>query len=46
MIADAADGVLTGQSEAPVRPQHVPWINLHPAKSTLVELAEAGVVRE
>jgi len=45
MIADAAEGVLTGRAEEPLRPQHVPWINLHPAKSTLVELAEAGAAR-
>ncbi len=45
MIAEAAEGVLTGRAEPPVRPQDVPWINLHPARSTLVELTEAGAAR-
>ncbi len=46
MIADAAEGVLSGQIEPPRRPQEMPWINLHPAQSTLVQIAETGVSSE
>ncbi len=37
MIADAAESVLTGEAESPAKPQHMPWINLQPAHSTLTE---------
>ncbi len=42
MIADAAEDVLTGRGEPPPRPQDMPWINLHPAESTLIQLARGA----
>ena len=35
MIAQAAEDVLTGRAEPPDRPQEMPWINLHPARSSV-----------
>ncbi|MBN1343708.1 MAG: pyruvate ferredoxin oxidoreductase [Phycisphaerae bacterium] len=44
MIAEVAEEVLAGRVESPAMPQHVPWINLHEARSTLEQMAEASEV--
>jgi pyruvate/2-oxoacid:ferredoxin oxidoreductase alpha subunit len=35
MIAAAAEDVVAGRAEPPDRPQEMPWINLHPARSSV-----------
>lgn len=37
MIAEAAEGILTGRLDPPAGPQHMAWINLHAAHSTLAD---------
>lgn len=36
MIAHAAEGILEGRAGVPGRPQEMPWINLQPARETIL----------